>query len=269
MKLTFYKAQGIGNDFVIIDLDGQEVNLKAKDYRLLADRHFGIGADQIILISADHGNSVRFINADGSEAEMCGNGIRCAAAYLWEIKGRPEEPLKIDTMAGVKLVSRQDGLIQVDMGKPVLEGKEIPVRAEGQVRDYPLEVGGETYRITAVSMGNPHCVVFGPENALNMSELGPLFEVHPFFPNRTNLEYVTLVNENCLKVEVWERGTGITLACGTGACASVVAACLNGLTGSRVKVDLPGGSLHIEWNRQSDRILLAGPAEIVYKGKIK
>jgi len=275
-EIEFSKTQGLGNDFIIID--GQRVRLADFDLPALAvrmcDRNFGIGADGLILIrsSRDVDFKMQIINSDGSEAEMCGNGIRCFARYLLD-HGKGRTPLQIETLAGIKEVQLvMDGAIttgfKVNMGLPRLDAGEIPVSGyDGPVVSQPLNVDGQTYEITCVSMGNPHCVIFTDSvDDIDLCAIGPKIETHPAFTSRTNVEFVQVIKEDEVKVRVWERGCGITLACGTGACASVVAGILNGKLSREVTTHLPGGDLLIEW-AESGEVQMSGPAEEVFTGK--
>jgi len=276
-ELEFVKAQGIGNDFILIDClrdNLGDTNLAALAVRL-CDRNFGIGGDGLILIlpSERADCCMRVINSDGSEAEMCGNGIRCLAKYLFD-RGLAGESVAVETLAGVKTVAvvARDGQgvrFTVDMGVPRLEAEEIPVSGfEGKVISRPLDVDGRRFNITCVSMGNPHCVIFADSRERSTLEnLGPKIENHPAFPNKTNVEFVRLINDHELQVNVWERGAGITLACGTGACASVVAGVLNGKVGRKATVHLPGGDLLIDWHEDGS-VYMTGPAEEVFTGRI-
>ena len=280
-ELEFVKAQGIGNDFIILDClrdNPGDANLADLAVRL-CDRNFGIGGDGLILVlpseRADY--RMRVINSDGSEAEMCGNGIRCFARYLFD-RGLAGESVAVETLAGVKTVAvtARDGRgvqFTVDMGVPGLEAEEIPVSGcEGKVISRPLEVDGARFSITCVSMGNPHCVIFAnssdaPVERSTLERLGPKIENHQAFPNKTNVEFARAVNDRELQVSVWERGAGITLACGTGACASVVAGVLNGRMDRKATVHLPGGDLLIDW-REDGSVYMTGPAEEVFTGRI-
>ncbi|MBI4666345.1 MAG: diaminopimelate epimerase [Nitrospinae bacterium] len=270
----FTKMHGLGNDFVMIDLRKRKMPGLAKKAKLICDRRFGVGCDQLITIEpskkADY--KMRIFNADGSEVEMCGNGIRCFAKYLWDRKDpkiRKKKSLAVETLAGIirpEMVG--DRLVRVDMGEPILDGPAIPTRFEGQVVDRPFTAGGRDYRITTVSMGNPHCVIFTDSvDNVALEQEGPVLENHPDFPKRINVEFVEVVGKDHVKVRVWERGSGVTLACGTGACAVGVASALNGKTGRKVKVDLPGGQLKIEWGKDN-RVLMTGPATEVFRGKM-
>lgn len=279
-NIDFVKAQGLGNDFIIIDsLHGKYDNTNWTELAVhMCDRNLGIGGDGLILIlpsdSADY--RMRIINSDGSEPEMCGNGIRCFARYLLD-KGLARTPMTVDTLAGIKTIDIvfQEALgtgFRVNMGSPSLDAPQIPVKGYGggQVISQPLDVDGQIYNITCVSMGNPHCAIFVDSvDDIALEKIGPKIETHSAFPKKTNVEFVQVVSENEIKVRVWERGAGITLACGTGACASVVASVLNNKT-SRIPttVHLPGGDLNIEWCENGD-VMMTGPAQIVFSGIYK
>ena len=214
-------------------------------------------------------------NADGSRGEMCGNGIRCVGKYVYEHGLVRKDALQVETDAGIKsLRLHVDGGrvagVTVDMGEPIVDGPHIPVAAEGQVINAPLRVGAETYHVTCVSMGNPHCVLFLPDvDGLALPELGPRFEQHPFFPQRVNTEFIKVISRRELRMRVWERGSGETAACGTGACAALVAAVLNGRTERRALIHLNGGDLDIEWRAVDNHVLMTGPAEEVFSGEIE
>jgi len=271
MNLEFTKMQGLGNDFLLLDnLDGS-LELSPETVRFLCDRHFGVGADGVITVSpsarADLG--MRIFNSDGSEAEMCGNGIRCFALYARDrgLVAGPE--LSVETPAGIVRPRIEGETVAVDMGEPVFDAEKIPVNLPGEAIDYPIVFAGRAVSITCVSMGNPHCVIFYPPGeVLPVEELGPVIETDPIFPERTNVEFIRVLGEREIEFRVWERGAGITLACGTGACAAVAAAARTGRTGREVLVHLPGGDLDIEW-REDNRILMTGPAEEVFSGRIE
>lgn len=278
--LNFFKVHGLGNDFILFDLLHQEWPPAWQDLpgvaRRLCNRHFGIGGDGLVLVwpSVAADARMQIFNPDGSEAEMCGNAIRCVAKHLYERAGMKKEVLTIETGAGImvpRLVVREGRVeaVQVDMGPPRLERGEIPmVGPSGTVVAEPLVVNGRTLHITAVSMGNPHCVIFVPDvEEIDLAVWGPQIENHPLFPRRTNVEFVQVLGREAVKVRVWERGAGPTLACGTGACAVVVAGVLNDLTGRRVEVSLPGGALLVEW-AEDNRVYMTGPAEEVFCGRI-
>jgi len=271
-KMEFTKMHGLGNDFVVIDLLNRRLpGLKGKA-RLICDRRFGVGCDQIIVIlksrKADY--RMRIFNADGGEVEMCGNGIRCFAKYLWDRDDpiiRKKKQIDVETLAGIirpRMV--KGGMVEVDMGEPTLDGPDIPTAFTGRVIDKPLTDGKDAYRITAVSMGNPHMIIFTDNvDGIKLEDVGPGLEHNKNFPNRTNVEFVEVKSKSRVKACVWERGSGATLACGTGACAVAVAAALNGKTGRKVDVDLPGGTLMIEW-AESNHVLMTGPATEVFTG---
>jgi diaminopimelate epimerase len=274
--MDFLKMHGLGNDFVLIDLlDGVERRADEDWARLavaLCDRHFGVGADGVLLALPSECADVRMriFNADGSEAEMCGNGIRCLARYARD-RGRADQELRVETLAGVLILSFPGGsdAVRVDMGSPRLAPSEIPIRAEGdRVLDLPLSIAGYDLRLTAVSMGNPHAVAFMDADAwktLPLHEVGPAVEHHPMFPQRTNFHAVVVKSDHSASVRVWERGAGPTLACGTGACAVAVAGVLRGVLHSPVAVTLPGGTLQIEW-QPGGHVFMTGPAEYVFHG---
>lgn len=261
----------LGNDFIVIDArSGGPGDLPALARRLCR-RRFGVGADQMLVLSdaqgADFG--MRIFNADGGEVEMCGNGIRCLARHIWDRGLSEKAVLDIDTPAGIIRPERAGGgMVRVDMGEPVLEGRKIPVDLDGPVRDHPIEVNGETFLITCVSMGNPHAVIF-VENlgGLPVDFYGPKIERHSLFPRRTNVEFVEVMGRKEIRMRVWERGAGETPACGTGASAAAVASALKGLTENRVTVHLEGGDLIVEW-APDGRVLMTGPAEEVFQGEI-
>ncbi len=274
--LRFAKLHGTANDFVYVDArDGFPGDPAALAPRL-CDRHRGIGADGLILLlrSETADCRMRIYNADGSVAEMCGNGIRGFAKFVHDRGLVRADPLRVETDAGVKTVrwELRDGRVArvtVDMGTPVWDGRQIPVDADGEVIERPLAVDGTTYTVTCVSMGNPHCVVFREEIAsLPLPVLGPRFEHHPFFPRRVNTEFIRVAGPGRLEMRVWERGAGETLACGTGACAAAVAAARTGRADRHVTVALPGGELEIEW-RADDRVLMTGDAVEAFEGRIE
>lgn len=275
MAIAFSKYHGLGNDFVLIDnRHSPEPILTSEQAVQWCDRNFGVGADGVIfLLNADNGEHwMRIFNSDGSEPEMCGNGIRCLAKFMQDL-GIPPVEGKYQIQTGAGLIVPQmdaDGQVTVDMGKPFLTAAEIPTtlgESDRKVVNVPLEVGGKTWNVTTVSMGNPHCMIFVDNvDSIPLAEIGVLFEHHPVFPNRTNTEFVEVVNRGYVKMRVWERGAGATLACGTGACATVVAAVLNDLCDRTCTVNLPGGDLKITWSAESDRILMTGSAKLVFTG---
>jgi len=269
MKIPFIKMHGIGNDFVLIDNRQKAFTMTPAMSKKMADRKFGIGADQILVIEPSKSADCCMLiyNADGSQVEMCGNGIRCLAAY-YRKNIADKEKIFVETLAGGREILFRGDLIEVDMGVPILSPAEIPVEMEGsEVIEREIEVNKEKFLITAVSMGNPHCIHFVDNAKLfPLENYGPLFERHPAFPQRTNFECVQVIDRKTIRTRVWERGVGITLACGTGACASYVAACLSGKTERSGTVVLDGGELEINWRKDDDHVAMLGPAEEVYEG---
>ena len=277
-KLQFTKMQGLGNDYVYVDCTKKKLENASEVAVKVSDRHFGIGSDGLILINASSvaDFEMEMYNADGSRGEMCGNGIRCVAKYVYDYGLTDQTHISVETLGGIKYLDLtvEEGRVRqvrVDMGRPMLCPAEIPVIANGEsVIDMPIEVDGTEYRMTAVGMGNPHTVVFVEDvDGLEIEQIGPKFEHHPCFPNRVNTEFVKVLDRNTVKMRVWERGSGETLACGTGACAVAVACILNGLTENKVIVQLLGGDLLIEWDREADKVYLTGPAEVVFDGEIE
>jgi diaminopimelate epimerase len=276
--LRFTKLHGTANDFVYVDARAGLPDDPAALARRLCDRRRGVGADGLIfLLPPSNGSAdcrMVIYNNDGSRAEMCGNGIRGLAKFVHDRGLVRADPLRVETDAGVKTIRvERDGgrvtRVTVDMGVPVWDGRAIPVDADGEVIDRPLEVAGRTYRITCVSMGNPHCVVFLDDVAgLPLAELGPRFARHPFFPRGVNTEFIRVASPERLEMRVWERGAGETMACGTGACAAAVAAARTDRSGRQVVVALPGGELRIEW-RADDRVLMTGDAVEVFEGQVE
>lgn len=279
MAIEFTKYHGLGNDFILIDNRSSSTpRLTPEQAIQLCDRHFGIGANGVIFAlpgEKDTDYTMRIFNSDGSEPEMCGNGIRCLAGFLAELEGmsRTQDRYRIHTLAGVMTPQlTEDGQIRVDMGLPRLLAGEIPTTlaaADAKVINQPLEVAGKSWDVTCVSMGNPHCITFVDDvAAIALESIGPQFEHHPAFPQRTNTEFIQVVSRDYVKMRVWERGAGITLACGTGACAALVAGVLTERCDRRATVELPGGTLEIEWSEIDQRIYMTGPAERVFTGKI-
>jgi diaminopimelate epimerase len=277
MSIEFTKYQGLGNDFVLIDNRAQaEPVLTPEQSVNLCDRHFGIGADGIIFLlpgTGDTDYTMRIYNSDGSEPEMCGNGIRCLARFIADLEAEAIASYRIHTLAGV--ITPQltaNGQVKVDMGQPRLLAQQIPTtltEPEFKVVNQPLEAAGQTWSVTCVSMGNPHCITFVEDvAAIDLTALGPQFEHHPAFPQRINTEFIQVVRPDYLKMRVWERGAGITLACGTGACAALVAAVLSDRAQPRATVELPGGPLEIEWAGYDQPVFMTGPAELVFRGEI-
>jgi len=282
MTIPFSKYHGLGNDFVLVDnRDSAEPKMSPEEAVAVCDRNFGIGADGVIFVLPATGETdytMRIYNSDGSEPEMCGNGIRCMAKFVADLEAQdgkqPELPhtYQIHTLAGtIRPELKEGGSITVDMGEPGLLAKEIPttlVADDEKVVDETLSVGGKDYQVSCVSMGNPHCITFVDDvEAVPLAEIGPLFEHHEVFPARINTEFVEVVRPDYLKMKVWERGAGPTLACGTGTCALVVAAVLNKKCDRQVEVELPGGNLQIEW-AQNNRVYMTGPATLVFAGDV-
>ncbi len=274
MQLKFTKMQGLGNDFVVIDAVRQDLQLTEAQIRQLADRRFGVGCDQILLAErarrAGCDFRYRIFNADGGEVEQCGNGVRCLGRFLLE-KGLTEaRELVVETLAGdTRIFLRDNGLVSVDMGVPVLEPERIPFQAGQQAERYMLEVDGEKLAIGAVSMGNPHAVTLVEDvDTAAVERFGPAIENHTHFPRRVNAGFMQVIDRHHVRLRVYERGVGETLACGTGACAAVVVGRLQGLLDASVQVELPGGRLNIEWPGLGERVLMTGPAVTVFEGEI-
>lgn len=278
MKLLFTKMHGAGNDFVFLnDMDGA-LKLDADIARKLCDRRFGIGADQLLLVRPSTKGDFRMdiYNADGGLVEMCGNGIRCFAKYVRDKRLTGKKKLGIETLAGMikpEIISEDaKGIMQVkvDMGEPVLDGRLIPANADGKIIDKPLAASGKQFLITAVSMGNPHCVIeVGDVKDFPVTDLGPQIENHPFFPQRTNVEFIQFTDRKHIVMRVWERGSGETLACGTGACGAAVASILRGKAEREVTVHLRGGDLVIHWDEKTNHVFMTGPAVTSFEGVIE
>lgn len=288
--MKFTKMHGIGNDYVYVNCFQEKVENREETARLVSDRHFGIGSDGLILICPSEIADCRMVmyNADGSRGAMCGNGIRCVAKYVYDYGLTDKTQITVETDSGVKKLDLtvQDGkavLVRVDMGAPVLEAEKIPVMIQkmhpvqgqdggtqdGFVVSRPLEVNGQTYTATCVSMGNPHCIVCVDDvDGLDIEKVGPGFENHSCFPERVNTEFIRVLDRGTVQMRVWERGSGETWACGTGACAVAVACILNGFTQESVTVKLRGGDLNIYWDRAADTVYMTGPAETVFDGEI-
>lgn len=278
MQIEFTKYQGLGNDFILVDNRHQnEPKLTPHQAIQWCDRHFGIGGDGVIFVlpgqaGADY--TMRIFNSDGSEPEMCGNGIRCLARFIADLEERDlttNITYNIHTLAGmIKPEILTDGQVRVDMGRPRMTAAEIPTtlaETSKKVINEPLDVDGKTWSVTCISMGNPHCITFVDNaDAIDLTALGPKFEHHVQFPQRTNTEFIEVLASDRLKMRVWERGAGITLACGTGACASLVAAVLNQKCDRKATVELPGGPLEIEWPSDDGVVYMTGPATRVFNG---
>lgn len=273
--MEFTKMQGLGNDYVYVNCFKEKIENPSEMAVKVSNRHFEIGSDGLILIKpsevADF--EMEMYNADGSRGEMCGNGIRCVAKYVYDYGLTDKTSISVETLGGIKYLDLtvEHGkvtLVKVDMGTPILKPELIPIVAKGEtVIDEPIMVGGKEYHMTGVSMGNPHDVVFMDDiKNLEIEKIGPLFENHERFPNRINTEFVNVIDRHTAQMRVWERGSGETLACGTGACAVAVACILNGLTENTVTVKLLGGDLRIEWDREKNTVYMTGPAEVSFDG---
>lgn len=275
-EISFTKMHGLGNDYVYIHCPDSEPHSLSELSIAMSHRHTGVGSDGIILIEpsdvADF--KMRIFNADGSEAKMCGNGSRCVGKYVYDRHLTTKREITLETLAGIRTlelhidpVDGRVGSVTVDMGAPVLTPVDVPVRSDREMVGEPVATSIGEVRLTAVSMGNPHGVIFLPTLAgLPINSVGPELENHPMWPDRANIEFASLVGENLIEMQVWERGSGVTMACGTGACATAVAAVLNGLTDRKVTVRLPGGELLIEW-RDNGNVYMTGPATTVFDGK--
>lgn len=274
MEIEFTKMHGLGNDFVVIDAINQEIDLSEDEVRLIADRHFGIGCDQVLLVEASESDDVDFIyrifNADGGEVEQCGNGARCFAAFVREKGLTDKDTIQVETASDViELHVQDDGQITVNMGIPELNPWNIPFNADTRRSEYSLDVNGEVLQIGAVSMGNPHAVtVVKNVDIVAIDELGAGIENHPLFPNRVNAGFMQIIDDAHIRLRVYERGAGETLACGTGACAAMVIGNVQGYLSEEVQVDLPGGSLQISWQGEASPVMMTGPATTVFEGKI-
>lgn len=274
--MKFTKMHGCGNDYVYVNLFEENIEDAPALSIKVSDRHFGIGSDGLITIGASDVADfrMRIYNADGSEAEMCGNGIRCVAKYVYDHKLTDKTEISVESGAGIKYLTLfvENGKVaqvRVDMGEPILNSKEIPVLADGdRVVDQPISVGGREWKMTCVSMGNPHAVVFVEDVAsFEIEKYGPDFERHSLFPKRTNTEFVQLISREEIAMRVWERGSNETWACGTGTCACVMACILNGYTDNKVLVHLRGGDLTIEYEPDTNHIFMTGPATEVFRGE--
>jgi len=275
MKYAFSKMHGLGNDFVVFDATRNAVDLTTEQLRHLADRRFGVGCDQILLVepARDAGSDFyyRIFNGDGSEVEQCGNGARCFAHFV-RTHGLSDKPLiDVGTARGnIQLRVHEDGQVTVNMGAPMLEPADLPFAAPARAETYPLEVLGQTLHISAVSMGNPHAILLVDDvNEADVDSLGPAIESHPDFPARVNAGFMAVRTPSQIDLRVYERGAGETLACGTGACAAVVAGRLRGLLDEQVRVRLPGGDLMVSWQQEGQPVWMTGPADEVFEGVIE
>ncbi len=274
--IKFTKMHGLGNDYVYIDAINQKIENRSELAKYVSDRHFGIGSDGLILICESKVADFRMqmFNSDGTEAEMCGNGIRCVGKFVYDKGMTQKETITVETLAGIKTLKftikeNKVEKVRVDMGEPIFEPTRIPVISEQKpVRNLEIKVDDRKFTFTAVSMGNPHAITFIDENVkdFDIHKYGKIVEIDKAFPKKTNVEFINIIDKNNIKMRVWERGAGETLACGTGACASAVASCINGYTDRNVNVELLGGNLEIEWNEQDNHVYMTGPATTVFEG---
>lgn len=279
MKMKFTKMQGLGNDYIYVDCTKGTIPNASEVAIKVSDRHFGIGGDGLILIEASDKADffMSMYNADGSRGEMCGNAMRCVGKFVYDKGLIDRTSITVDTLAGIKylelnVVEGRVSTVKVDMNAPILEPAQIPVSIDKDiaVRE-PITVQGKDYEITCVSMGNPHAVVYVDCNPreIELEKIGPHFENHPIFPNRVNTEFIQVVDRKNLNMRVWERGSGETLACGTGACASLVATVLNGMCDEKATLHMLGGDLEITWDREKNIVYMEGPAETVFEGEME
>lgn len=278
--LKFTKMQGLGNDYVYIDCYSENVNLgNISDLaKFMSNRHFGVGGDGIILIckSSIADFKMRMFNFDGSEAEMCGNGIRCVGKFVYDKGLTDKKTITVETLAGIKILNlnvRKGKVetVRVDMGEPILNPKEIPVNFEAEpVKGLKIKAIDKEFEFTCVSMGNPHAItIVNNTKEFNIEKYGPVLEVDKHFPKKANIEFIEIMDKENIKMRVWERGSGETLACGTGACATAVACNINGLTNRKVKVELLGGTLEIDWDEKTNHVFMTGPATTVFEGEME
>ena len=276
--MKFTKMHGCGNDYVYVNCFEETVENPSEVARFVSDRHFGIGSDGMILICPSEIADFRMAmyNLDGSEGKMCGNGVRCIAKYVYDHHLTDKTRISLETLGGIKYLDLniKDGKVEtvkVDMGEPILTPSEIPVNLPGdKIIDEPLDILGQTWNITCISMGNPHAVVFVDDTkSLDLEKIGPSFEKHPIFPEQVNTEFVHVIDRKTVDMRVWERGSGETFACGTGACATAFACILNGKTDDEVLIHLVGGDLLIQYDRESNHIFMTGPATEVFSGEIQ
>ncbi len=268
--MEFLKYHGLGNDFIFVeDFDGELIGNAVTLAKKLCDRHFGIGADGLVFITKPREHyTMRIFNADGTEAEMCGNAIRCIAKHLIDQGYVSQNQMIIETLNSSQVIYQKNQAYTVDMGEPIWEPAKIPMKVQGVSLDHTIEVAHSTWKVSAVSMGNPHGVVIVPDiHQVPLEIVGPALETHHIFPSKANIEFVQIVDTEHICIRVWERGVGPTLACGTGACASVAVTAKLGLTKKTVVVSLPGGDLHIEW-KQDNHLWMTGPATLIYTGEV-
>ena len=276
--IKFTKMHGLGNDYVYMDAIHQKIENESSLAKFVSNRHFGIGSDGLILICTSQiaDFKMRMFNSDGSEAEMCGNGIRCVGKFVYDKGLTNKENITIETLAGIKQLKLniKDGkvlTVKVDMGEPILEAEKIPVKSnEFPVKNLKLKALDKEFIFTCVSMGNPHAITIVKNvDNFDVQKYGSIIEIDNIFPKKTNVEFIEIKDRKNIKMRVWERGAGETLACGTGACATAVACNLNGLTDKNVKVELLGGTLEIEWNKEDNHIYMTGPAVTVFEGELE
>lgn len=275
MKLEFTKMQGLGNDFVVIDAFSRKIDLNSQQLRFLADRHFGVGCDQILIVEKPSGKEAdfryRIFNADGGEVEQCGNGARCFVRFVHDRKLTDKREILVETLGGmISPRLEEDGQVTVNMGEPIFEPRDIPFLADKKSLTYGLDVNGKEVEISALSMGNPHAVQVVPDvDSAPVTVQGALIESHPRFPKRVNAGFMQLVDRKSIRLRVYERGAGETLACGTGACAAVVAGIARGLLDNAVRVGTRGGDLVVRWEGEGHPVWMTGPAVSVYEGEIE
>ena len=274
--MKFTKMEGCGNDYVYVNGFEEKIDNPNEVAIAVSDRHFGIGSDGLIIINPSEVADFKMCmyNADGSEGKMCGNGIRCVAKYVYDFNLTDKEVITVETLSGIKTLKLnvENGkvkTVRVNMGAPILECDKVPVKYDDEkMINKPVKVDGKTFNITCVSMGNPHAVTFiNDTDNLEIEKIGPKFENNEIFPDKVNTEFIQIIDKNTVKMRVWERGSGETFACGTGACASVVASVLNGLTENKVTVKLLGGDLEIEYNQDENTVYMTGPARVVFTGE--
>ncbi len=275
--MRFTKMHGLGNDYIYINCLEENIEDSSKAAKILSNRHFGVGSDGLVLImpSKKADFRMRMYNPDGSEAEMCGNAIRCVGKYVYDRGMTKNTVIRIETLAGIKTLdmtvkNKRVELVRVDMGEPVLNPKEIPVISEKDIfMSEPIKLKGKTYNATCVSMGNPHAVIYVDDvSSFPVESVGHEIEIHRLFPKKINVEFVEVIDNDILKMRVWERGTGETLACGTGACAALVASVMNRVSSRNVELRLLGGNLNIEWSEKDNHVYMTGPAVEVFTGEL-
>ncbi|MFR5485754.1 MULTISPECIES: diaminopimelate epimerase [unclassified Eubacterium (in: firmicutes)] len=274
--MKFTKMEGCGNDYVYVNGFEEKIDNPNEVAIAVSDRHFGIGSDGLIIINPSEVADFKMCmyNADGSEGKMCGNGIRCVAKYVYDFNLTDKDVITVETLSGIKTLKLnvENGkvkTVRVNMGAPILECDKVPVKYDDEkMINKPVKVDGKTFNITCVSMGNPHAVTFiNDTDNLEIEKIGPKFENNEIFPDKVNTEFIQIIDKKTVKMRVWERGSGETFACGTGACASVVASVLNRLTENKVTVKLLGGELEIEYNQDENTVYMTGPARVVFTGE--